>query len=576
MKKNIAAFLFICSFFFANAQKELWGVNSGTEGATPTWEYYYAGNITKYDINGENPAIMHEFNGTEDAIPKGKLFLASNGKLYGTTLYGGNTPNSQGVLYEYNLVLNKYRILYSFDYTIYPAAQPLIGVIEPVVGQLYGATSNRMYKYDIATETITFYNILPISVLFINTEFIKANDGNLYATAIKGFCPDYTYTGWNGALIKFNINTNNLSVAHYLDCGVTNEGNAPSTTLIEFSSGKLIGCTGYGGINSIGSYNPQGTIFEYNYITNIFTKKIDMNYSVTGGGINSLVNGNNGKLFGLCEYGGIPPGNTSTNSTDFRGTLFEYTPTTNAIEVKQYFGTTLGNYVRYPTSLMKTSLGTFVGTIPNGALFKWNDVTNIISHPDYSNVDSNLINANNNASLIEICRKPAYQEILVNSFTVATGENFSYNVQNTNATTYQWQQNGVNVAGQTAGILNLVNVTAANNGIYTCVMTNECGTTTTAPLTINVGNLGVNEVIASLEGNIKLYPNPTNSIVNIELPENINVSINELKINDILGKEIYKTKENKTKIDVSSYAKGVYIVSLKTNYGNWNGKFVKN
>ena len=90
-----------------------------------------------------------------------------------------------------------------------------------------------------------------------------------------------------------------------------------------------------------------------------------------------------------------------------------------------------------------------------------------------------------------------------------------------------------------------------------------------------MSNLGINDVDISLIGIIKLYPNPTNTFINIELPKNINVLINELKISDILGKEIFYKKENKNKIDVSALAKGIYIVSIKTNYGSWNGKFVK-
>ena len=67
------------------AQKELWGVNTGNDNGPG-----YYGNITKYDIYGENPVIMHEFDSIHGYNPKGRLFLASNGKLYGTTQKGGN------------------------------------------------------------------------------------------------------------------------------------------------------------------------------------------------------------------------------------------------------------------------------------------------------------------------------------------------------------------------------------------------------------------------------------------------------------------------------------------------------
>jgi hypothetical protein len=557
------------------AQKELWGVNTGDEYTNPA---SYFGNITKYDINGENPAIMHEFDSINGYRPKGKLFLASNGKLYGTTIAGGNvgptgSNSTAGVLFEYNLILEQYRVLHYFEFDN-NGRSPFIGLTEPTLGQLYGASSNRMYKYDMVTELVTFYNNLPYTNS-IRSEFMKASDGNLYGTSFDNLCPNQFSTGYqNGCVIKFNMATNTLSVVHDLNCDINSEGASPWTPLVETSPGKLLGATLTGGYTPLGG---EGILFEYNFYTNTYTKKIDLNNTI-GRTPNTLINGGNGKIYGLCEYGGVPPGNTSTNPTDFRGTLFEYTPATNAIEVKQYFGTTPGNSVRFPTSLMRTSNGYFMGTVPNGGLFKYDAITNIITEPNYD-TQPIVLNGYNVSNLLEICRKPSYQEIIVNTFDGCVGGTFNYNVQNTNATTYQWQLNNVNVTGQTTEILNLTNLQTTDAGAYTCVMTNECGTTATMPLNLTVNCLGIN-TIASLKKAIKLYPNPANSYLNIELPKNIEVNITSLKVSDMLGKEVLHIDEihpsvGMTKIDVSALAKGVYILSLKTNYGNWNGKFMK-
>jgi len=76
--KNIITFLFIFPLIGIGgyAQKTLIGVNTGNPGLTPP----YYGNITQYDINGENPAIVYEFDGIDGSTPVGKLFLASNGQ----------------------------------------------------------------------------------------------------------------------------------------------------------------------------------------------------------------------------------------------------------------------------------------------------------------------------------------------------------------------------------------------------------------------------------------------------------------------------------------------------------------
>ena len=562
------------------AQKELWGVNSGDRNNYPNPSYF--GNITKYDINGENPAIMHEFDFVKGAAPVGRLFLASNGKLYGTTLYGGNVgPTgsfvSVGVLFEYDLILNKYRVVKYFEIdNIIGAINPEIGVIEPIQGKLYGGVNNRIYKYDIATETITVSNAIGNSKF--SGELLKASDNNLYSVVYISFCPSFNEPlPLNGSVVKYNMTTNILSIIYPLSCNFYAEGFFPQKQLVETTPGKLIGTTRDGGIylnTAVTPFINGGTLFEYTINTNTLIRKYDFASNTTGTFPNGVIDGGNGKLYGLLEQGGIPPGNTSTNLSDFRGTLYEYTPATNAVEVKQYFGPIPGpsGYVRYPTSLMKTSLGTYAGTIPNGALFKWNANTNLITNPDYSNVICPCPNLNNNSNLIEICRKPSYREFIPDTFAPATGSAFTYDIQNTNATTYVWKKAATVLPLQTTAILNLPSITTADTGIYTCTMTNECGTTVTMNLYINVDNLGI-DLMPIYKNNIKLYPNPTLATLNIELPQS--VAILKCFISNSIGQIVFKSLDNKNKIDVSNLQQGVYIVSLETNYGKWNGKFVK-
>ena len=163
------------------AQKELWGVSAGYgESNSVPEDPYYFGNIIKYDINGENSQIIHEFDQVNGKTPLGRLFLASNGKLYGTTQKGGVTsytlngvvysaPDGFGTIYEYDLILNKFRVVKVFQ-GINDGIYSQIGFIEPTPGVLYGGSNSRIIKYNINTETTTvfggFTNLL-------NSEFIK-------------------------------------------------------------------------------------------------------------------------------------------------------------------------------------------------------------------------------------------------------------------------------------------------------------------------------------------------------------------------------------------------------------------
>jgi hypothetical protein len=566
MKKNILLLLLLPLWGFA--QKELWGVDTGDQyGTHPAT---YPGKIIKFDINGENPTIVHNFDYIQGENPLGRLFLASNGKLYGTTIYGGATSTTvtntnAGVLYEYDLIFNRFNVVHYFGSNNMGYSIPEIGVIEPVQGLLVGATNNRIYKYNIATGTITFSNPL----LFANAihgELMKASNGFVYGTSYAGNCQSTSSPEpFVGNIIKYNLATNNVIFAHSIGCGERLlKGAGPNTELIELNPGKLVGVTRYGGIYD--NINPLscGTLFEFDINTNIFTKKIDFNGLTIGGFPRGVINGGNGKIFGLCESGGI---DTSCSFNDAFGTLYEYTPATNNFEIKKYFNSCINNdfSIRYPQFIIKTSVGHFIGGDFYGNIFKYETTTNTVTRPSFGYQMANLI---------EICRKPSYQEIVVNTFDTCVGGTFTYDIQNTNATSYQWQQNGIDVAGQTTGVLNLTNIATSDAGNYTCVMTNECGTTTTMVLHLTVNCLGTT-TIANFEESVKLYPNPTNGVLNIDLPANIDVNITSLKVIDLLGQEILVSNTNTTKIDVSYLPIGIYILSLQTNYGTWNGKFIK-
>src|SRR5690554_2173053 len=79
----------------------------------------------------------------------------------------------------------------------------------------------------------------------------------------------------------------------------------------------------------------------------------------------------------------------------------------------------------------------------------------------------------------------------------------------------------------------------------------------------------------SLEDNsITIYPNPTNSEVNIS-SENI---INSIEIYNSLGQRVYQSvvNSNTKTIDISSFTNGVYILGVNTENGVIRKKIIKN
>ncbi|KAB1156931.1 T9SS type A sorting domain-containing protein [Flavobacterium luteum] len=580
--KKILILLTLFTLVTSYAQKELWSVNASSKKYYGTY-----GTIAKYDINGLNPMLMHEFDSIHGYEPEGKLFLASNGKLYGTTQLGGNlgpqgSDTTGGVLFEYDLVLDKYRVVKYFEFGIaVNAVFPRIGVIEPVPGQLYGATNQYIYKYDIATETTTILGGKLDAGFSFNSELMKASDGNLYGTASYRYCQTPLDKTTLGVIFKINTTTNKWSIVFQFGCNADVFGAAPVGQLIEVTPGKLMGVTNNGGIYGSAGSPPAGTLFEFDITTNVFTKKIDFEGLTTGGHPTNLVKGDNGKLYGVCHESGVPPQGCSNPAATNYGTLFEYTPATNVLEVKQNFTSCPENSsgpLQYPTSLMRTSNGDFMGTVTrDSGIFKYDATTNTAKslYYDYSDNDrSGIRKLLSPENLIEICRKPSYHEFTTNTFNPCVGDAFTFDVQNTNAATYVWKKNEVVVPLQTTGVLTINNALASDTGVYTCTMTNECGITTTMALNLNVDCLGIDPIVADKNA-IALYPNPTKNSIAIHLPENEKYTIQKITIINILGQTVIDNIKKHQNIDVSALKKGIYILVLKTDKGDWNGKFVR-
>ena len=588
MKKYL--FILFLLFFKINtiqAQKELWG-NNDTQSyidysnpAAPVTVPYY-GNISKFDINGQNGKVVHVFDGINGKLPKGKLFQASNGKLYGmTSIYTSSTAqNSDACLFEYDLVLNKFRIVHTFDHTLYYTQDMSSGVVEGLPNKLFGGIGNHLFSYDLMTEDVTMGSLSDYFFANLRGELVIANDGFLYGSMLYNtICPQGNSIGpYQGMIIKINPTSYAYNLKYSFVCD-TSDGVGPTGDYIVNFPNKLYGTSLGGG----GFYN-AGTLYEYNFTTNTFAKKVTFDENNLGSYVRPLVQGNSDNLYGVCTYGGtniyIDPF-SGTTSTNHYGTLFEYNVANNTITKLHDFGsqTNPPNSFTgvYPKSIMKASTGYYFG-INDFGIFKFNPIDNSVVMTTPIGCTTCPVNeplAFVAESLIEICRKPSYQEFVVDTFDACVGSTFTYDVQNTNATSYQWLKNNVNVVGQTTGILNLTNLTANDAGNYTCLMTNECGTTTTMVLHLTVSCLGTNTV-ASLEKGITLYPNPAKNILNLKLPENIDVNVTSVSIANSLGQIVLKQKtENTTTIDVSNLQKGIYIVSLTTNYGSWNGKFVK-
>lgn len=123
-----------------------------------------------------------------------------------------------------------------------------------------------------------------------------------------------------------------------------------------------------------------------------------------------------------------------------------------------------------------------------------------------------------------------------------------------------------------------VEIADAQPGIYTIQVTHKgtlTGGSQVFSLIANATNgLSLNTRDFENNSSIFIYPNPSTSILNFIVKNNITIS--GIKINDISGKEIFKSSNAiNNSIDVSNLSSGVYFVTFKSDAGSVTKKFIK-
>ncbi len=137
------------------------------------------------------------------------------------------------------------------------------------------------------------------------------------------------------------------------------------------------------------------------------------------------------------------------------------------------------------------------------------------------------------------------------------------------ATSYQWYNGAAAVGTGTT-------YTATAAGIYTLVVTNAAGCTTSSSGVL--ANVGIKS--SRSLSNVTVYPNPTKDMIMISATLNKSQSVT-VKIFDMNGKLVFNTSQNNADanysktISLAGYASGVYMVQVITNDGSVQQRIVK-
>jgi len=79
--------------------------------------------------------------------------------------------------------------------------------------------------------------------------------------------------------------------------------------------------------------------------------------------------------------------------------------------------------------------------------------------------------------------------------------------------------------------------------------------------------------VEAVEQNLRLYPNPANSVFNVEAPEMGNSMVSVM---DIQGKVVFAgaMESGKLSLNVADWSEGVYVVKVSGNSKTLNSKIV--
>lgn len=389
------------------------------------------GAIFEYDKTTAIYTKKIDLSTTNGSAPYGSMLQASNGKLYGLTSAGGT--GAVGTLFEYDAITNAFikRVDFTGNAGVNPGGAPYGSLVQySGNGKLYGLTKQGganaqgvIFEFDPTTNTYTK-----------KIDMLAANGYSAFGSLVEASGKLYGMTSLGGAnslgvIFEYDPATNTYTKKiDFTGAAGLAIGSQPFGSMVATATtGVLYGMTRTGGANNI------GVIFEYNVVTNTYTKKFDMVVGTGSQPLGSLIRAANGNMYGVTNLGGA-------NST---GVLFEYDVATNTYTKKIDFSASTGNLPSYTQLLEVCTKPTTPGAIT---------------------ASSNTLCFSNsgtfNYSITALANATSYTWTVPAGATVTSGgttTNMAANLSGVAPGTYSYGVAGVNICG--TGTLSVANVT---------------------------------------------------------------------------------------------------------------------
>jgi uncharacterized repeat protein (TIGR03803 family) len=257
---------------------------------------------------GTTETVLYSFQGTDGQNPQGGLLEITAGHFYGTTTSGG--ANGAGVVYtlatDGTAVNTTQTVLYNLTGAL--GTGPQCTLVMASDGKLYGTTfyggiHGKGAVFSVTTDGTAVNTTVSVLYSFGSTGvdgsqplggLIQASDGALYGTTTAG--------GAHGAGTVYKITLSGLVNVVYSFGSQSGDGQYPQSVLVQASDGNFYGTTTNGGAYVSG--NSGGTVFE---VTPAGGEAVLHSFAASGDGdnpIGGLTIGSDGYLYGTTSAGG--------------------------------------------------------------------------------------------------------------------------------------------------------------------------------------------------------------------------------------------------------------------------------
>lgn len=253
---------------------------------------------------------LGSFDGTNGATSNAPLVQGVDGNFYGTTMFGGtggdphsNCTKSCGTVFKVT-PSGQITSLYSFcsQTGCSDGAEPFTGLTLATNGKVYGTTmtganGGTIFEVSSTGKLTTLYRFCSMTNCADGAgpqgSMIQGMDGSLYGTANGG--------GVNRAGIVYRITPAGAFSVLYSFCSQANcaDGESPMGTLTLAPNGNIVGTTTLGGANGL------GTVFEVSLAGQLTTLYSFPKALVIGGNVaNGVILGTDGSFWGTTFAGG--------------------------------------------------------------------------------------------------------------------------------------------------------------------------------------------------------------------------------------------------------------------------------